>query len=84
MIFGGELRIMDENAVVEYESFKTNSRRMRAQARSLERLQREAQQAARKAGAPDAPHVFGFCAEGREFLDKVAQFARTGHERVSK
>ena len=50
MIFGGELRIMDENAVVEYESFKTNSRRMRAQARSLERLQREAQQAARKAG----------------------------------
>ncbi len=50
MIFGGELRVMDENEVVEYESFKSNTRRMRAQARSLERLQREAEQAARKAG----------------------------------
>lgn len=50
MIFGGEVRVMDEEAVIDYETLKTNSRRMRAQARSLERLQREAQNAAQKAG----------------------------------
>ena len=50
MIFGGELRVMNENDVVDFESVKTNSRRMRAQARSYERLHREAQRAAREAG----------------------------------
>lgn len=58
MIFGGEVRPMDEDAVVAYQELNQGSRplrRLRAQSRSLERLEREAQEAAREAGTLAEP-----------------------------
>ena len=52
MIFGGDVRPMDENDVVDFEVLKTGAkapRKMRQQARSVERLEREAAERARKA-----------------------------------
>lgn len=58
MIFGGEVRPMDEDAVVAYQELDQGARplrRLRAQSRSLERLEREAQEAAREAGTLAEP-----------------------------
>lgn len=89
MIFGGDVRVMDEEAVVDYETLKTNSRRMRAQARSLERLQREAERAAQQAGtlvdeenaASDFEGIDNYnFSDGSENGDALAEPAAAGHE----
>ncbi|MGN1209372.1 MAG: hypothetical protein ACI4SV_03635, partial [Duodenibacillus sp.] len=69
MIFGGEVRPMDEDAVVAYQELDQGARplrRLRAQSRSLERLEKEAQEAAREAGTLAEPEGSAEPAQGAQ------------------
>lgn len=50
MIYGGSVRAVTQEEVLNFQSLNTKARRLRAQSRSLERLEREAEAAAQAAG----------------------------------
>ena len=78
MIYGGSVRAVSQEEVLDFQSLNTKARplsRLRAQSRSLERLEREAEAAAQAAGT---------LAPRQEANDNVDDFAPTSENGASR